>query len=1011
MQRWKGMQWLSLPMVLILLLTGSPPVWAQGALEDGQPPRGEPAGPVFQNSPYATASGLWAAPADWQPQLQPAPGPARAASAPDDYGYTWDDTLPFAWMDATTGTNTGMIGASSGQHFGPVDLGFSFRYYENTYTQVHIAASGFLTFAEAGSWPSQSQIPASGEPNNVIAPYWAPLHLSASAPTGQVYFLRGGIAPTRYFIVEWYDVAGGSATDSTGGDDLFRFEVILYENGDILFQYDQMRYTGIRWCGAAGIEDAAGTDGLAYLSFCAAAPSGVAVRFSRPAPSARVQVSPTYQSGFISPGGALSWPVSIRNLGDLGSDTCDLTATSIWPVTLLAADGTTPLSDTDGDGKADTGPIEQGGTVPVTVRVTAPSNVTVGSGDTLALTVTSSLDTGISKTVTLQAAVPARFAQVFRDDADGAMSLLLVQPQVRQREKITSDAWWGRNPAVTETTAGNLLSIWETWRFSDEGAIVSELEYTLLDHAGSTIRQVTRLADHSAATQDTYDEEPVAAAAPDGSNGIAWRRRLMREAAGGAQENWNVYFAILNSAGTLTYGPLDLTQNNDWYQSNLPSYGVPRFWNVRLAATDDNHFVVTWQRESQEAPTGGCSSNCLLDDIYYAVRDAAGNPLKPVTQLTVDTLSASEGYSSPTVTHLNGNRWLLAYNHTMGGMAYSVLDSQGNVVRDRSFIGESGWAPVALQLVSTHSAYSAGRIILAWTAWTGTNPQIRYVVLDGSTYELIRAATTLSNPAAATGDDFASLAPDALGHAILTWMDYGWNDRRNLYYALLDGNGNLVTSPMIFLSAATPATGSPRIETGFAGYSNTSYRQFLDVPLTYWAAGWIERLYDAGITNGCDRNPPLFCPEQSMTRAQMAVLLGRAMHGATYVPPAASGTVFGDVPASYWAGNWIEQLYRDGVTRGCASEPPSYCPEGNVTRAEMAVFLVRATHGSDYVPPSATGIFSDVPTSHWAAAWIEQLYRDGITTGCATAPLRYCPESSTTRAHTAVLLGRTFDVP
>ena len=1006
MQRSKGMQWLSFPMLLIFLLMGSSPAWAQAALQDGQPPRGEPAGPVFQNSPYATSSGLWAAPADWQPLLQPASGPARAASPPDDYGYTWDDTLPFAWMDATTGTDTGMNGASGGQHFGPVDLGFSFRYYENTYTQVHIAASGFLTFTDAGAWPNYSQIPAPGEPNNVIAPYWAPLYLSASAPTGRVYYLRGGTAPTRYFVVEWYDVAGGSATDPTGSDDLFRFEVILYENGDILFQYGQMRYTGSRWCGAAGIEDAAGADGLTYLSFCVAAPSGVAVRFSRPAPGARVRVSPSYQSGFISPGGTLSLPVSIRNLGDLGADTFDLTAASIWPLTLLAADGTTPLSDTDGDGIADTGPLVQAGTVQVTVSMAAPSNASVGSGDTLALTVTSSLDTGVSKTVTIQAAVPARFAQVFRDDADGAMSLLLVQPQGWQRIQATSNAWWGYNLAVAETSEGNLLSIWQRWRYLDgRPVIVSELEYTLLDHAGSTLQQVTKLVDHSAATQAIYDEEPVLAAASNGTIGIAWRQRQMREVAGGAQENWNVFFAILNSAGMLAYGPLDLTQNNDWYQSNLPSYGVPRFWNVRLAATDDNHFVVAWQRESREAPSGACSSDCLLDDIYYTLRDSAGSPLKPVTQLTVDTLSANEGYSSPAVTHLNGNRWLLAYSHTLGGMAYSVLDSQGNVVRDRSFIGASGWAPVALQLVPS------GRIILAWTAWTGTKPQIRFVVLDGSTYELIAGPTLLDNPAAATGGDFASLAPDALGHAILTWMDYGWNDRRKLYYALLDGDGNLVTSPMIFLSAGTPATGSPRIETSFAGYGNTSYRQFLDVPLTYWAAGWVERLYDASITNGCNQNPPLFCPEQSLTRAQMAVLLGRALHGAAYVPPAASGTVFGDVPASYWAGNWIEQLYRDGVTRGCASAPLSYCPEGNVTRAEMAAFLVRAAHGSAYVPPSASGIFSDVPSSYWAAAWIEQLYADGITTGCASAPLRYCPESSITRAQTAVLLGRAFDVP
>ena len=41
----------------------------------------------------------------------------------------------------------------------------------------------------------------------------------------------------------------------------------------------------------------------------------------------------------------------------------------------------------------------------------------------------------------------------------------------------------------------------------------------------------------------------------------------------------------------------------------------------------------------------------------------------------------------------------------------------------------------------------------------------------------------------------------------------------------------------------------------------------------------------------------------------------------------------------------------------------------------MAVFLVRILYGYDYVPPEATGVFTDVPTSHWAAREIEQLYR------------------------------------
>jgi len=186
---------------------------------------------------------------------------------------------------------------------------------------------------------------------------------------------------------------------------------------------------------------------------------------------------------------------------------------------------------------------------------------------------------------------------------------------------------------------------------------------------------------------------------------------------------------------------------------------------------------------------------------------------------------------------------------------------------------------------------------------------------------------------------------------------------------------------------------------------------FTDVPATYWAVTWIERLANAGITSGCSTNPMMYCPEDLVTRAQMAIFLERGMNGSDYTPPAATGTVFGDVLTSTWAANWIEKLYADGITNGCVLSPLAYCPEDPVTRAQMAIFLLRAEHGAAYIPPgvgSSTG-FNDVPVTHWAAAWIKQLAAEGITTGCVEG--NYCPEDSVTRAQMAVFLVRTFNLP
>jgi len=103
----------------------------------------------------------------------------------------------------------------------------------------------------------------------------------------------------------------------------------------------------------------------------------------------------------------------------------------------------------------------------------------------------------------------------------------------------------------------------------------------------------------------------------------------------------------------------------------------------------------------------------------------------------------------------------------------------------------------------------------------------------------------------------------------------------------------------------------------------------------HWAQYWIEQLAADGITGGCGNGN--YCPENAVTRAQMAVFLLKSKYGASYSPPVASGTMFGDVPASYWAASWIEQLAAEGITGGCGNG--NYCPGNAVTRAQMAVFL------------------------------------------------------------------------
>jgi CSLREA domain-containing protein len=181
---------------------------------------------------------------------------------------------------------------------------------------------------------------------------------------------------------------------------------------------------------------------------------------------------------------------------------------------------------------------------------------------------------------------------------------------------------------------------------------------------------------------------------------------------------------------------------------------------------------------------------------------------------------------------------------------------------------------------------------------------------------------------------------------------------------------------------------------------------FTDVSQANLFHGDVEKVFRHGITAGCGGGA--FCVSSPVTRAQMAVFLLKAEHGASYVPPSCAG-VFADVPCPGTFTDWIEQLATEGVTAGCGGG--NYCPASPVRRDQMAAFLLRTEHGSAYIPPTCTGVFEDTPCPGPFTDWIEQLHAEQITGGCQTSPLLYCPSASNTRGQMATFLVKTFDLP
>ncbi len=139
-------------------------------------------------------------------------------------------------------------------------------------------------------------------------------------------------------------------------------------------------------------------------------------------------------------------------------------------------------------------------------------------------------------------------------------------------------------------------------------------------------------------------------------------------------------------------------------------------------------------------------------------------------------------------------------------------------------------------------------------------------------------------------------------------------------------------------------------------YSQTPY--FTDVPSTAFGFAWIQKLYELGITTGCA--PGLFCPNDSVTRDQMAVFLERTRLGATTPFDYPQAPYFTDVPPTEFAFAWIQRLKQDQITSGCT--PTTYCPSNQVTRGDMAILLVRAAYNLEL--PAGYPVISQIaPTT------------------------------------------------
>jgi subtilase family serine protease len=175
---------------------------------------------------------------------------------------------------------------------------------------------------------------------------------------------------------------------------------------------------------------------------------------------------------------------------------------------------------------------------------------------------------------------------------------------------------------------------------------------------------------------------------------------------------------------------------------------------------------------------------------------------------------------------------------------------------------------------------------------------------------------------------------------------------------------------------------------------------FTDVPPGNPFFDAVNLFYAHGITDGC--SPTLYCPDETVTRAQMAVFIVRAVYNGDNFTLNQQTPYFGDVPEGSFGYNWIQKLYELGITTGCSAG--YYCPNDSVTRGEMAAFIIRMRYAGAAFTFSSTPVFTDVPSGTEFFTYIQRMAEDNITSGCGGG--MYCPDDSVTRGEMAVFIMR-----
>jgi hypothetical protein len=713
---------------------------------------------------------------------------APNAEPTDGYGYTYIADVDDPWIEANTGTLLTFSAYDDGW-VGPLNIGFNFRFYEQTHSTLYVSTNGLVTF---GTWTTAynvKPIPWEPTPNNMVAALWADLNMV----NGRAYLRTLGTSPARTCVVEW-EIYDRPPSDPAAVL-VLNFEVILYESSsNIVLQYKELDNLPARY--TVGIEDSDGVNGLQYLP---ALVEGSDIRFVRPEPGPRVKILPRFQGSFVYDLQA-QYRFRLENNGEFGEDVYNLQIASSapgWGASFYDQIGERVLTDTNSDTWIDTGTVNQGSAITITLKVNAPTVALPGDFTTLVFTATSSLAATRWMTGTVQVALPVQFSQIYVDGGRGIRMGQFWKENVIDRTVL--DVYTGATLSMEATSANDYLVAWE-FLDSLSGDLFTDIRYKIYNRLGGAGQELllTNGAEIVQEPEVTLADakNPTIAPAPDGRVAIAWsllKWRPLPPPSFENEKNSNIFFAILDGAGNRLSERFNVTQDTGWFITGH-TYDYPG-----VAVTGDNRYLVCWVDQF----SAGRSVRCAVHTFDQQITQTAA---LQVYAAAVDALSLNH----LTVAPLANNRVLVTFTEALpdySNVYYAVVSSTGALVAGPTqVVGANGVQPRAVQ-------FANGSTLLAWIEQDG---RVAYSYLDPS-YNAgpLQYFSHISRRAA---DSLSVTLEREEGQAVVTWVDL--DDQDYMFYTVLNQDQAIRTPPMIFISNPW---GDPLYQTSAYGFGNASY--------------------------------------------------------------------------------------------------------------------------------------------------------------------------------------------